>query len=74
MNTTGAPADEAYSALCLRLADLQKEAGAFLGTSLRADGPANPAVSRRIAEDFAREANEVADQMKAWRLAKGWEK
>ena len=73
MTATGAPADEAYSSLCLRLADLQREAGAFLGRSLRPD-TTNPAVSRRIAEDFAREANEVSDQMQAWRLANGWEK
>lgn len=70
---TGAPADEAYNALCRRLADLQKEAGAMLGQSLRGDTP-HPEVSRKIAEEFATEANEVADQMKSWRLAHGWEK
>jgi hypothetical protein len=69
---TQEPADETYSALALRLNDLQREAGAFLGTSLRPDAK-NPQTSRKIAEDFAREANEVSDQMKAWRLAHGYE-
>lgn len=70
---TQQPADEAYTALSLRLVALQKEAGAFLATSLRPDAT-KPQVSRRMAEDFAREANEVSDQMKAWRLAHGYEK
>lgn len=67
------PADEAYTALSLRLIALQKEAGAFLATSLRPDAN-DPQVSQRIAEDFAREANEVSDEMKAWRLGHGYEK
>lgn len=66
------PADEKYNALCTRLASLQKEAGAMLAQSLSA-GSSHPETARKIAEDFAREANEVAAEMKAWRLAHGYE-
>lgn len=64
------PADETYTALAKRHNELLREAGAFLARSLREGKP----VDMRIAEDFAREANEVADQMKVWRLANGYEK
>lgn len=73
MTTNGAPADDTYAALCKRHAGLEREAGAFLARSLRPDTE-NPVTARRIAEDFAREANEVSDQMEAWRLANGWDK
>lgn len=66
---TPTPADDDYSSLCVRLASLQKEAGAFLGRYLRECSN----VSMDIAEDFAREANEVSDRMKAWRLSNGYE-
>lgn len=72
MTTTKAPADETYNALCLRHAALLKEAGAMLGQSLRGVTP-HPDVSRKIAEEFATEANEVADQMTVWRLANGYD-
>jgi hypothetical protein len=69
----GAPADAEYSALCVRLAELQKEAGAFLARSLRADLTMPQRQSAdRIARDFAAEALEVGERMTAWRLAHGW--
>lgn len=68
---TPAPADEAYSKLCVRLSFLEKEAGAFLARSMR-EGESHPEASMRIARDLAAEANEVGDQMKAWRLANGY--
>ena len=72
-NKTGAPADAEYSALCVRRADLARAAGTFLGQALHPDTQ-NPDVARGIAEDFAREYNDVTAQMRAWRLANGWEK
>jgi len=71
---TREPADEGYAALSLRLVALQKEAGAFLARSLRSGlTDREVRMARRMAEDFATEAIEVADQMQAWRLAHGYD-
>lgn len=67
-----APADEEYSALLKRHAGLEREAGAMLAQSLRADCQ-HPDTARQIAEDMAREANEVGAAMKAWRLRNGYD-
>lgn len=67
----GAPADERYNALAKRLNEAEDLAGAMLAQSLRSDCP-HPATARKMAEDYAREANEARAEMKAWRLDSGW--
>ena len=64
--------NEAPSPVAYLLGGLAGCAVAFLANTLRSDCE-RPDMSLRIAHDFAREANEVAAEMKAWRLAHGYE-
>lgn len=67
----GAPADDQYNALSKKLNESEAAAGALLAQSFR-DDCQHPDTARRMAEDYAREANESRAEMKAWRLANGW--
>lgn len=67
----GAPANDQYADLARKQAASERAAGSMLAASMRPDCQ-SPSAARQMAEEYAAEANEYGEQMRAWRLANGW--